>query len=139
MQPGETLIRGAIIALMIVSLPTLAFAQQRRGPDLDATMVELTEQLELDEGQASQIREFLAAQQEEARKMIEEARASGQGRSAMSGMRERMMGMRESTDTAIKAILSAEQTVKYEEMLATRTAERRERQAAQGGSKRPVT
>jgi len=137
MQPGETLIRGAIIALMIVSLPTLAFAQQRRGPDLDATMVELTEQLELDEGQASQIRELLAAQQEEARKMIEEARASGQGRSAMSGMRERMMGMREATDTTIKAILSAEQTVKYEEMLATRTAERRERQAAQGGRSGP--
>ncbi len=137
MQPGETRIRGAIIALMIVSLPTLAFAQQRRGPDLDATMVELTEQLELDEDQTSQIRELLAAQQEEARKMIEEARASGQGRSAMSGMRERMMGMRESTDTAIKAILSAEQTVKYEEMLATRTAERRERQAAQGGRSGP--
>ena len=124
-------------ALMIVALPALAFAQQRRGPDLDATMVELTEQLELDEDQASQVRELLAAQQEEARKMIEEARASGQGRSAMSGMRERMMGMRETTDTGIKANLSAEQTVKYEAILAERDAERRERQAAQGGRSGP--
>ena len=51
----------------------------------------------------------------------------------MSGMRERMMEMRETADTAIKEILTAEQTVKYEEILVERAAERRERQASQGG------
>lgn len=133
MRPKKLMTRGALTALMIAALPALAFAQQRRGPDLDATMVELTEQLELDETQAGQIRELLAAQQEEARKMIEEARASGQGRSAMSGMRDRMMGMRETTDTAIKVILTDEQTVTYEEILVERDAERRERQGGQRG------
>jgi len=105
----------------------MAIAQQRpegRGQDLDQTMVELTEQLELNEQQAVQIRDLLAEQNEQSRKMIEEARASGQGRSAFGAMRERIGELREGTHARIKEILSAEQMAGYEEFVAKREANR---------------
>ncbi|TFG65547.1 MAG: hypothetical protein E4H28_03960, partial [Gemmatimonadales bacterium] len=82
-------------ALLIAALPGLVHAQQGRGglpgQDLEGTMAELTEELDLNEDQASQVRGLLAAQNEASSKMIEEARASGQGRAAFGAMRERMM------------------------------------------------
>jgi hypothetical protein len=56
--------------------------------------------------------------------MIEEARASGQGRSAFGAMRERMGELREGTHAKIKGILSAEQMASYEEFVAKREANR---------------
>jgi hypothetical protein len=124
--------RFAISALLVGALPGLALAQQRRGPDLDDTMAELTEKLELDEGQATQIRELLLVQNEESRRMMEEARASGQGRSAFGAMRERMQEMRQATDTKIKALLTETQAARYEEILAERAAARRSRRSQEG-------
>ena len=127
MRTHSTSTRVAIGALLILALPGMAAAQQRpegRGQDLDQTMEELTEQLELDEQQAGQIRLILAEQNEQSRKMIEEARASGQGRSAFGAMRERMGELREGTHARIKEILSAEQMVGYEEFVAKREANR---------------
>ncbi len=59
MRTKNASLRAAIGALLIVSVPGMATAQQRpegRGRDLDQTMLELTEQLELSEQQAGQIR-----------------------------------------------------------------------------------
>lgn len=130
MHPRSSVIRFTIAALLVGALPGLAFAQQRRqirGPDLEATMAELTEELKLDENQAAQIRELLSVQNEQSRKMLEEARSSGQGRSGFSAMRERMRELREGTDANIKALLSEEQSSRYEEILAERSERRRSR------------
>jgi len=121
MHLQQTTIRVAIAGLLIAILPGMVDAQQRSarpGQDLDQTMVDLTEQLELNEDQASQIRELLSAQNAKSRKMIEEMRASGEGRAGMGAMRERMMEMREGTDAKIEKILSAEQMSKNEEIVA---------------------
>lgn len=101
-------------------------------------MVELTEQLELNAEQAGQIRDLLDAQNEQSRELIEQARASGQGRSAFGAMRERMMELREGTDAKIKEILSAEQMARYEEIVAKQRTERRRRRGSGGapGGKR---
>lgn len=117
--------RAAMAACLVLLLPTIAFGQQRRGPerDMDAVIVELTEKLELTEQQAGEIRELLEAQRQESRELIEEARSSGQGRAGMAGMRERMSEIRDATSTAVKEILTAEQAVLYEEL----QAEQRER------------
>lgn len=128
--------RGAVVALLIASLPGMAAAQQRRGgapgQNLDETMVELTDQLNLDEEQAGQIRSLLGKQNAASREMIEEARASGQGRSAFGAMRERMVELREGTNTEIRSILSAEQLALYEEFIVQREKNRPPRRG-QGG------
>ena len=134
MRTKSASLRAAIAALLIASVPGMATAQQRsegRGQDLDQTMVELKEQLELNEQQAVQIRDLLAEQNEQSRKMIAEARASGQGRAAFGAMRERMGELREGTHTKIKGILSADQMARYEEFVAKREANR-PRQRGQG-------
>jgi len=125
-------VRLVIVAMFAAALPGLAFGQQRRGPDLDETMTELTQQLKLTDGQAGQIRELLAVQNEQSRKMIAEARASGQGRSAFGAMRERMREMREDTHKKIKALLTAEQAATYEKMLAEQAEIRRGPSGASG-------
>jgi len=132
MRPRSSVVRFAIAGLFAAALPGLAVSQQRRGPDLDETMAELTEQLELDEGQATQIREVLLIQNEESARMMEEARASGQGRSAFGAMRERMQELRQGTDKKIKALLTEAQVARYEEILAERAAARGERRGPPG-------
>jgi len=139
MHLPSKLLSAGLAALMITSFSGMAVAQQRPerpGQNLDETMMALTEQLELDEEQASQIRVLLAAQNEQSRKMIEEARASGQGRAAFGAMRERMGEMREGTDARIKDILSAEQMARYEEFV-TKREQNRPRRGGQGGRPPP--
>lgn len=135
MQIQRTTIQVAIAGLLIATLPGMVVAQQRSarpGQDLDQTMVALTEQLELNEDQASQIRQLLSAQNTESRKMMEEMRASGEGRAGMGAMRERMDELRKGTHAKIKGILSAEQMVRYEEFV-TKREESRSRQRGQRG------
>lgn len=112
---------------MILLLPTMALAQQGRGgpPDMDAVMAELTRELELTEEQAGAVRELLETQNAESRKLMEEARASGQGREGMAGMRERMVEIREATSLEVKKILTAEQAARYEALQAERMERRR--------------
>lgn len=127
MHPSSMPMRAAIAALLVVALPGSALAQQRPerpGRNLDGMMVGLTEQLELSEEQVTQIRELLTRQNEQSREMIQEARASGQGRSAFVAMRERMTELREGTDANIKTILSVEQVARYEEIITSRRANR---------------
>ena len=112
---------------MVLVLPTLALAQQRRGgpPDMDAVMAELTQELELSSEQAGAIRELLEAQNTESRKLMEEARASGRGREAMAGMRERMTEIREATNAEVRKVLTEEQAARYEALQAERMERRR--------------
>ena len=134
MTLGTLFSRTAMVACMLLLLPALALGQQRGGgpPDLDVVMAELTEKLELTDEQAVEIRELLEIQTTESRTLIEEARASGQGRAGMAGMRERMVALREETDVAVEAILSEEQAVVYHELQVER-AEERQRRRASGG------
>ena len=135
MRNKNKAIRVGIAALLFVAMPGMAHAQQRGGgpgQNFDETMSELTEQLDLDDDQASQIRELLGAQNEASRKMIAEMRASGEGRAGMGAMRERMGEMRDATHEKMKGILSAEQMAKYEELVTKREEERSRRQR-QGG------
>lgn len=139
MRTKSTFLRRAIAVVLMASFPGMAVAQQRPerpGQNLDETMIALTEQLELDVEQAGQIRVLLAAQNEQSRKMIEEARASGQGRAAFGAMRERMGEMREGTDARIKHILSAEQMARYEELV-TKREQNRPQRGGQGGRPPP--
>jgi Spy/CpxP family protein refolding chaperone len=92
---------------------------------MDAVMVELTEQLELTDEQAGEIRELLETQRVRSRELLEAARASGEGRSGMAGMREKMAEIREATSAAVNRILSAEQAALYEELQAEQRERRR--------------
>ena len=139
MQQTSMSMRVGIAALLIALLPGMAAAQQRsagRGQDLDQTMVELTEQLELNEEQAGQIRKVLGEQNAASRKLIEEARASGQGRAAFGAMRERMEELREDAHAKIEDVLSVEQMARYEEFV-TKREQDRQRQRGQRGQRRP--
>lgn len=118
---GSRALMGVCLLLL---LPAVAVGQQRRGPDMDTVITELTEKLELTEEQAGEIRELLEVQRQESRKLIEEARASGEGRAGMAGMRERMREIRDATSTAVKEILTAEQVVVYEALQAEQRGRR---------------
>jgi hypothetical protein len=112
------------IALAMVAGPTSLAAQGRSPEDaesaLSETMTELTERLELTSDQATEMRPLLETQNTRSRAMMTEARESGQGRAAMSGMRERMQELRTQTHEEISALLDETQKAEYEKYLAER-------------------
>ena len=93
---------------------------------VDRQMEELKEGLELSDDQEKQVREILTAGSETMRKAREEMQDGGGDREAM---REKMQQMREEQTVKIKAVLSEEQFVKYEQI----QQERRERMRQGGG------
>lgn len=91
---------------------------------MDEVMAELTQELELSSEQSGAIRVLLEAQNAESRKLLEEARASGQGREGMAGMRERMTEIREATNAQVRKVLTEEQAARYEALQAERMERR---------------
>ena len=93
---------------------------------VDRQMEELKEGLELTDDQEKQVREILTAGSETMRKAREEMQDGG---GDFEGMREKMQQMREEQNQKIKAVLSEDQFVKYEQI----QKERRERMRQGGG------
>jgi len=93
---------------------------------VDRQMEELKEGLELSDDQEKQVREILTAGSETMRKAREEMQDGG---GDFEGMREKMQQMREEQNQKIKAVLSEDQFVKYEQI----QKERRERMRQGGG------
>lgn len=115
---------AVVIALAFVAGPSSLLAQGRSPEDAEAalnqTMEDLAERLDLSGDQATRIRGILETQNARGRAMMEEARASGEGRGAMSGMRDRMRELRTNTQEEIRGLLDEGQKAKYEEYLAER-------------------
>ncbi len=93
---------------------------------VDRQMEELKSGLELSDDQEKQVREIITSGFETMRKAREGMQDGGGDREAM---REKMQQMREEQTEKIKAVLSAEQFTKYEQI----QAERRERMRQGGG------
>jgi len=93
---------------------------------VDRQMEELKSGLELSDDQEKQVREIITTGFETMRKAREGMQDGGGDREAM---REKMQQMREEQTEKIKAVLSAEQFTKYEQI----QAERRERMRQGGG------
>jgi len=93
---------------------------------VDRQMEELKEGLDLSDDQEKQVREILTTGFETMRKAREGMQDGGGDRDAM---REKMQEMREEQSLKIKAVLSEEQFVKYEQI----QQERRERMRQGGG------
>ncbi|TNF43448.1 MAG: hypothetical protein EP310_04530 [Bacteroidetes bacterium] len=91
---------------------------------VDRQMEELKESLELSDDQEKQVSEIITAGFETMRKAREEMQDGDR-----EAMREKMQQMREEQTEKIKAVLTEEQFVKYEEI----QAERRERMRQGGG------
>jgi periplasmic protein CpxP/Spy len=92
---------------------------------VDRQMEELKEGLDLSDDQEKQVREIITAGFENMRKSREEMQDGGD----REAMREKMQAMREEQNQKIKAVLSAEQFTKYEQI----QEERRERMRQNGG------
>lgn len=92
---------------------------------VDRQMEELKEGLDLSRDQEKKVREIIEAGSETMRK----AREGMQDGGDREAMREKMQQMREEQNQKIKAVLSEEQFVKYEQI----QQERRERMRQGGG------
>ena len=116
MRPIFTIVTFIISSLLFLS--ACSDTTERRGRfSPEERTAQLTEELDLSDSQAKQIKEILTEQQENFSKMRDEF--SGDRSEMMMAMRE----MREEFDGKIKEILDEEQKEKYDEL----QAERRER------------
>lgn len=130
---GQTIVRTAAVllcgaALAVVSAqaqdeaPPAAPAGQMQGPppgggrgmrmDPDKMVERLTKALALTPDQATQIKATLTAQQAKMESLRSNSSASREDR------RAQMMAMHEDTESKIKAVLTADQKVKYDEIQA---------------------
>ena len=85
------------------------------GMDVDAQVTALTELLELDEEQATKVREILAAQAESRRERFQGMTRGSMDRGAIM---ELMRKLQEETETELAEVLSEEQMEKYREFVA---------------------
>ena len=116
MRPIFTTVTFIISSLLFLS--ACSDTTERRGRfSPEERTAQLTEELDLSDSQAKQIKEILTQQQENFSKMRDEF--SGDRSEMMMAMRE----MREEFDGKIKEILDEEQKEKYDQI----QAERRER------------
>jgi len=92
----------------------------RRGPSLDEQVVTLTEQLQLTDEQAVEVRQIIETQNERRRELFDELRSGGGDR---SGMRAAMEEVQEETDQMLSEVLNEVQIEKYRKI----QAERRQR------------
>ncbi len=111
---------GALALIMVGSAAAgpLQAQGRRGGPDLDEQMTALTEQLELNEEQAAEVRKILEVQGE---KRQEAFQGAGGDRSAMRGI---MQEIQEETSLMLAEVLSEDQMATYEEILAERRQRR---------------
>ncbi len=111
---------GALVLIMVglaVAGPVQAQGQGR-GPSLDEQMAQLSEQLELTEEQAVEVRKILEMQGEKRQEAFEGA---GGDRSAMRGI---MQELQEETSLMLAEVLTDDQLAQYEEILAERRQRR---------------
>ena len=111
---------GALALIMVGSAAAgpLQAQGRRGGPDLDEQMTALTEQLELNEEQAAEVRKILEVQGE---KRQEAFQGAGGDRSAMRGITQEIQ---EETSLMLAEVLSEDQMATYEEILAERRQRR---------------
>ena len=111
---------GALALIMIGSAVAGPLQAQRRGggPNLDEQMTALTEQLELSEVQAVEVRKILEMQGEKRREAFQGAAGD---RSAMRGI---MQEIQEETSLLLAEVLTEDQMASYEEILAERRQRR---------------
>jgi periplasmic protein CpxP/Spy len=118
------------VALIFVSLTAISYAQPGgegggKGPGpgpgpkgpmpgnmIDMRMKMLTENLELNKDQAAKIKAILEEEQKAA--AVEREKNQGDREAAMKSREAR----REATDTKVRAVLSKDQIVKYDKMMA---------------------
>lgn len=108
------------IAWVVAAAAAPLEAQAQRGArgfgmDVNAQVTALTELLELDEEQATKVREILAAQAE-----IRRERFQGMTRGSMDrgAIMEMMQKLQEETETKLAEVLTEEQMDKYREFVA---------------------
>jgi Spy/CpxP family protein refolding chaperone len=92
----------------------------------------LTEALSLNADQIAKVKAIYTKNAENQRKAVEEARASGQ-QPDREKMREQMRASMTKQDNEIKALLTAEQKVKFEEFIKEREERMKNWQGRQGG------
>lgn len=140
-----------LIGILVLSIFSLAQAQrntgqrpsksgdqQPRGMMDPAQRVErqterLTEALSLDAEQVTKVKAILTKNSEKRQKAFEEMRASGD-EPDRDKMRESMKASNLQEDKEIKALLTAEQKVKYEQVIKEREERMKNWQGRQGGA-----
>jgi Spy/CpxP family protein refolding chaperone len=158
---SRTLTRPRLLAAATALLAALVLAPQaqaqgtapdqprgdRRGQRMDpAQMVErrvarLTERLNLNSGQATQIRQILTQEQEQMRALWPQGAQAGPGRddarrpdaAGRDSLRTAMRAIREGTEQRIDGVLTAEQRTAYREL---RESQRKERRGGHRGGHR---